>query len=421
MLRSVNGLLKTVIASSFFKNASGITLSVALNQLLLLIALVFMSRVFQQELIGSYGAFLSLATILSAANLLSYHLSLPNVKTSVEAKNLLWLLIGLSIITSAILLLLLILLDKSESVALSLFVFFRSVMLICEQNSIRKQVYWPLICSRILVPIFFLVGIVYCHYWNPTLEGVIWSHVLSLIIVSSLYSTVLLPDLKTGGGFRGCSTWTDIITIAKTQRRFSMWVTPATLLNIAAYHLPTILIEQFLSAVAAAQYTIAMRSCQGFISMLGQSISQVFHGRIASIMRTSKVGAWLFFMKVNAMLWVLGFASAIAIYFGIPRIIEIFFGENWETAQLIVQIMAPLFGVMLIVASLSSVHYVFGAQRALYFNQLLYFVISMFSFSLAVSTEDLMLGICVFTVLSLLRYTGIYVFIFMITKRNFVV
>lgn len=155
--------------------------------------------------------------------------------------------------------------------------------------------------------------------------------------------------------------------------------------------------------------------------MLGQSISQVFHGRIASIMRTSKVGAWLFFSKVNALLWVLGFVSTIAIYFGIPKVIEVFFGENWEAAQLIVQIMAPLFGIMVIVTSLSSVHYVFGAQRALYFNQLLYFVISMFSFGLAVSAEDLILGIWVFTALSFLRYVGIYVFVYRITKRNFVI
>jgi hypothetical protein len=79
-------------------------------------------------------------------------------------------------------------------------------------------------------------------------------------------------------------------------------------------------------------------------------------------------------------------------------------GDDWLDAGWMAVIYSPFFAVMLYLTPLTVVLNVFSRQKIELKSQAHYFLLSVFSFSLAILLDSLWIGIVLFSLLGSLRY-----------------
>ena len=191
------------------------------------------------------------------------------------------------------------------------------------------------------------------------------------------------------------------------------------MMNSVAYNLPTILIEKFMGGALAAQYGIVLRFCCAPLNLLGGSISTVFHGKIAKARRAKVRGSMLEeIRRLRIMLVVFGLVACVGIAIGFPIFSNYILKGDWSDARQFTYLLLPLFFVMVAVAPLTSAFIVFDEKKYLFLNQLSYLIISLASFGLGLAINNLLVGIGVFSALSIIRYLFINVRLGQVLRRE---
>lgn len=196
-------------------------------------------------------------------------------------------------------------------------------------------------------------------------------------------------------------------------------VMPSTMMNSVAYNLPTILIEKFMGGALAAQYGIVLKFCCAPLNLLGGSISTVFHGKMATARRSETRGSMLKeIRRLRVLLVVFGVAACVCIAVGFPIFSNYVLKGDWSDARHFTYLLLPLFFVMVAVAPLTSAFIVFDEKRYLFLNQLSYLIISLASFGFGLAINNLLVGIGLFSSLSIIRYMFINVKLGQVLRRE---
>ena len=195
-----------------------------------------------------------------------------------------------------------------------------------------------------------------------------------------------------------------ITSILIDKKLFPIYVAPAGILNNLTYHAPVIIIEHFFSAAAAGQYALVLRFCFGPLRLLGESIGQVYHGKLAKAVRENDRSIYQVYKKVRLGLLLVGLLVAAIIYIMFPIIIELIFGPEWNLSITVSKILSPLFAFIVLTAPLGVSFYVFQNLKYLFIAQLLYFMLMVVSFGIGIIASNVIVAVFIFSFLSCIRY-----------------
>lgn len=164
------------------------------------------------------------------------------------------------------------------------------------------------------------------------------------------------------------SHWQTLRRVASEYRRFPIYSTAEALANSVAVYLPVILVAAYAGPAEAGYLGMAMYVAQAPMSLIGNSISQVFLSRAAQEHRDARLAA--FTGEVLNGLIKAGVGPLIALGITAPHLCGWLFGAGWGRTGWLVSWMTPWFLLQFLVVPMSTTLHICGRQRAALLLQL---------------------------------------------------
>lgn len=131
--------------------------------------------------------------------------------------------------------------------------------------------------------------------------------------------------------------------LAKRYRHFPLYQTPALLLNNLGLQLPSLLLAMFYEPRIAGLFFLTQKVLAVPIVLVGLSVSQVFLGEAAVLLKTDPSKVQALFKKITIKMFQIAAPFFIIILFGGKWIFQTVFGEQWSESGTFVQVMAFVF------------------------------------------------------------------------------
>ena len=147
------------------------------------------------------------------------------------------------------------------------------------------------------------------------------------------------------------------------HRSFPINVFPGTLLSAISAALIPIAFARMFSLETAGQYTLVDRSLFIPIGMIAFATSQVFTGDLAHEFRSDPVLIHQKFRKLLSILAIGALPIAVFGWLFLPEVVPVVFGQDWVMAGELAGIAAPFAGVILLAAPVNMVLLVVGYRR----------------------------------------------------------
>ena len=391
-------------------------------QIISLVTLTYVTRIYSQQEIGYYSVYMAYFTIINVISLLSYDLVIPKIEDKDSLGTLVVALNILAIFVSCIVYLVSKLFNYEFSLYLATITLFLSLTKIANLLNLRANKIRLLAGVKLSQPIAFLM----CVYILPLLaeadtELLILSQLLSVVAVSVIYYIItnigLIKINEYYVGKMNCHP-VQMLKLLHRYKEFSVFVAPSAVFSSLTYNLPIIIIERFIGPVYAAQYSITQKFCQRPINMVGGIINNLYYGKLSETVRLKNKNGYRHFRQLNKGLVIMALMALFAIGVVLPLIIKLVLGDEWTLAAKMISILSPLFTLMLLVAPLGVVFFVFNEQRYVFYNQLVNLIISILVFGIAAYTNNLLVGVVMFSIFGTIRYLFIYRKILLVVNKN---
>lgn len=167
---------------------------------------------------------------------------------------------------------------------------------------------------------------------------------------------------KRGDDWQFSLSMANLRRLAATYRRFPAFSTWEALANVAAIHIPVILIAGKVGNDTAGQLMLAMYVIQAPMGLIGGAISQVYLSEAPSKLRVGRLDQ--FTLEVLGKLCKVGVGPLVAIGVLSPSVFWIVFGSEWQKAGLLIAWMTPWFVLQFLASPVSMALHVTGNQRA---------------------------------------------------------
>ncbi|HEX5591387.1 MAG TPA: oligosaccharide flippase family protein [Candidatus Limnocylindrales bacterium] len=144
--------------------------------------------------------------------------------------------------------------------------------------------------------------------------------------------------------------------------RFPVLALPSSFLDAFALALPIPLITSLYGVEAAGLFVLVQLVLALPTAVIGASVADAFHGRIALLARESPELAAGLFKRTGIALMAIGTPITAAGMLLVPFVFDTIFGEVWHAAGPLVVVMAPWALASLVVGPLSRVVFVYDGQ-----------------------------------------------------------
>ena len=361
--------VKSLLKGGFVKNVGVLVGGTAFSQLIALIALPFLTRLYTPDDFGVLAVYTSLLSLISVIACLRFEIAIPLPKKEKDAAALFLLaLISVFIVTSI--------------TVLGVILFSESLLRITEGKLIGYL--W-------LIPIgVFLAGVYGAlQYWAtrnkafPLVARTRMTQSLSGNIVQLGFGYMGIAPLglllgqllNVGAGIFGLGRYIlkqhlkqirgisvkCLKSVLKRYDRFPKYSTWEALANSGAIQLPVILIAYYAIGAEAGFLMLAMRLLSAPMGLIGGAVAQVYLAEAAehyhkgtlkyfthkTILNLAKVGALpLLFAAITA-----------------PFLIPLIFGEEWHRTGVLISWMAPWFFMQFITSPVSMALHITNSQR----------------------------------------------------------
>ena len=179
--------------------------------------------------------------------------------------------------------------------------------------------------------------------------------VLTIALLRSPLPPSELP-VPEGGG------WSALLTAAKRYKNFPLYMIPGSFMNVAAGQLPNILIGHLFGLSSAGFYALAQRAITLPVSVLTNSISEVFRQKAsADYAATGNLGT--IYRRVLRLLLLISPLVFLPLALVAQPLFGLVFGEVWRPAGELVTILCIVFAVQVVASPLSTTFIVPERQR----------------------------------------------------------
>lgn len=368
---------KLLPKGQFARGVSVLVGGTAVSQLLTILAIPLITRLYTPEdfgILAAFTAFLAFFTVIAAAR---YDLTLPLPKKDEDAANLLAL--GASIVMAITLLAAIIFLVWPTEIAkainapelgrymwlLPVSIFFGGMYQLFSKWAVRTKEFKAIAKTRIAQSISQLFVQLAGYTLGPF--ALLLGHASGQGAGAGnlARSALKRPELK-------AISITGVFKQAIRYKQFPIYSTWTALLNTASLQLaPLVFITLFGGAIAGL-YALTLRVLTMPTSLIGNAIGSVF---LSTAPQAHREGTLAILVKdLHSKLSLAGALPLVVLLFFGPELFALVFGESWRKAGIYAQWMAPWIYLQFQWSPLSMLASVLELQRAALISQLLTFV-----------------------------------------------
>jgi O-antigen/teichoic acid export membrane protein len=416
-----------MLKSRYLKNILTLVSGTIFSQIILLITLPILTRLYTAEEFGNFSLFVSIVSTLSIVAVLRYEQAIMLPKNSNDILAITQLSVFILIIVTSIIFFSLfffkdILLYKFVEIRdiyylIPLNVFFLGLYQIYFMLASKKQNYKLISKNKILQSSTISILQVSNGFLRILSNGLIISKVIGEII-SALFIFITLTkyelDMKFNRNF--------IIRIyinAKKYISFPKYQAITNLINSLSQNLPIILLSIFYSLEMAGLYALTNRLLQAPISLIGGSVRQVYYQEASDLVRNKKNVYALYKRTTLNMLKLFIVPFFIVLFFG-KEIFIFIFSEKWEYSGTIAQILIFWIFTTFINPPSTMIFQILHIQNKLFYIEFISIILRFLAFSIPFYFwDDNYLSILYYTVIATI--TNIYIIYFAnnLLKRDF--
>jgi O-antigen/teichoic acid export membrane protein len=353
---------------SFAFDVLTITGGATLAQILTILSVPILTRLYQPENFGVWALYSSITSIISVIVCMRYEYSIMLPDSDEDAVNLLGVsFLTLGVVTALTLAVIwffkepIVDILNSPQIGNYLwlvppFVFVNGIFLALNSWNSRTKLFRRLSISRIsssvsTIATQIILGILYKK--SPT--GLITGNLTGQSIATFILAGQIWRDDRSL--IRKSLNWKKMCELLKRYSKFPLVDSFSALMNSISWQLPAFLLAAFFSPTIVGFYSIGFRLLQMPMSLIGSSISQVFFQRAS---RASSEGTLpILTENVFKILVIIGMFPILVLTIVGSDVFTVIFGEAWAEAGVYTQILglwafvwfisSPLGGVYLVV------------------------------------------------------------------------
>lgn len=315
-----------------------------------------LTRLFSPEEFGMLAVFTSALTILLAVSSLRYEFALPQVRNKKQAQTLVFLCLGLVLLTGLLVLILLAVASLSGFAFLEelgfiwllpVGIIFAGAFQVANYWAVREKAFSTLATANVNRSLFQAVAQVGMGLAGVGVLALVFGYVLSQAvgafkILSGVVRNTRLPS------------WRRLRTLAVRHKRFPLFSVPAGVLNVSALHLTPFLLIYLYGASSAGFFSLAQRAMGAPMAFLGMAIANVYLSELPRIKESEPGRLMSFYLRSCRNLFAIGLPivalATLVLWWGV----DLIFGAEWSKAAEFVVYLSPFFLGQFVVAPLSQ-------------------------------------------------------------------
>lgn len=332
----ISGFIRNSARSELVRNVAIVATGTAAAQLIRVAFSPLITRIYNPEVFGFLGAFMSIANILIPVAAFCYPIAIVLPRTDGDALGLARLSAYTALVTS--LLAAVVLLSAGEYLAelfnlhairkflilVPLIMFSSALMQIAEHLLIRKKQFN--ITARATAFNALIV--------KSAQAGIGWFYPFASVLIAlaavanAIQAAILGIGIKRSQAFKSPGKSAPLRILARRYYDFPLYRMPQMFVNAVSESLPVLLLSGFFTPAAAGFYTLA-KTVMGIPAMLiSRSVASVFYPHISEHVQNG-VPPFRLIIKATATLGLVGFLPfSILGAFG-PGVFEFVFGSEW--------------------------------------------------------------------------------------------
>lgn len=365
MVKKISKLLE----NPFVKNVGILVGGTASAQLITILILPLLTRLYTPSEFEVLAVYSSLLAIVSVVACLRFEIAIPIPKENEDASHLL-LLSLLSVVLVTILTILIIFLFSEEILKategriggyiwlIPTGVFFSGVYSAL-QFWVTRQKNFSLVAKTHVTRALTGGSVqVSFGYLGITPLGLLLGHLLNSC---SGVITLFLYIKKNNKHLFGGLSREKAVTTFKKYDRFPKYSTFEAFANSAAIQLPIIIIAYYTIGAEAGYLMLSMKLLSAPLGLIGKSLAQVYLTEAADKYHQGKLKE--FTLRIVFSLLKLGLIPILLASITAPFFIPIIFGEEWQRSGTLISWMAPWFLMQLITSPISMVLHITQNQK----------------------------------------------------------
>ncbi|WP_201532119.1 lipopolysaccharide biosynthesis protein [Psychrobacter sp. LFX-11D] len=351
--------IKTLFQGSFVRNVSMLVGGTAFAQLITIILLPVLTRLYSPEDFGVLAVYLSFVSLISVVSCLRLEIAIPIPKEDKDALVLFVLSLGSVVVITLLTVVGTILFSKQIYLAtegklegyvwlIPLSVFFSGIYAALQYWATRHKAFSLVAKTRLSQAVGGSSTQIGLGYAGLGPLGLLIGQLVSIgagIIGLSRYfiknSSSLLRDVK----------FSELKSVFKQYDRFPKYSTWEAFANSGAMQIPVILIAYYAVSAEAGFLMLAMRLLSAPMSLIGGAVGQVY---LAEASEKNYEGQLRQFTH-NTVRALAKIGTPTIIFAGMaaPFLIPIIFGKEWQRAGILIAWMSPWFLMQFITSPVS--------------------------------------------------------------------
>lgn len=354
---------------SFVRSAGVLAGGTALSQVLALAATPFLTRLYGPQDFGLLAVFASIVSIAIVPATLRLEQAIPVPDSEQEASRLVVLGLAAVLVAGAVASLLLAMggsgfLGMVDADALAPLRWLlipallgASMYQILTYYAIRIGAYDAIARTRVSKNLSMIVAQVGLGFTSLGAAGLVLGEVVNRIVGMGGLARISLQRVRAGlVGTR----LPDLVDTARRNWRYPTLSAPSSMVNVAGYQLPVLLLANWFGAAVVGWFALSLRILQAPVAMVGQAVGQVFFSEAGAHHRGGTLPARV--SDVTVLLLQLGIAPALIVGVSGPDLFEWVFGAEWAIAGTYSQWLLPWLFLTFVTSPLTTLVFVLDRQ-----------------------------------------------------------
>lgn len=365
----------------FLKSVGILVSGTALAQLISVIALPFLTRIYSPSEFSVFAVYFSILSILSVASCLRFEIAIPIPKKDENALSLFFLGLFSNFTITLLICLLIYFFDKEiiellnqDKLAPYLWlipvgVFFVGLYNLFQYWATRKIFFSVIAKTRVIQSIGGVSVQIGLGFLGFGVFGLIVGQIISYSAGTIRLFFSFLKEIKY---LKNSITVKRISFNLRKYDKFPKYSTFDALANTAGIQLPIIIIAALSLGEEAAYLMLAMQVLGIPMKFIGGAISQVYLAHAPEALEQGNIRLYTISVLENLF----KFSFCILIFIGIisPLLVEYIFGHEWKSVGFIISWMIPWFIFQLISSPISMIMHINHKQKLMLFLTLFGFL-----------------------------------------------
>ncbi len=317
----------------------------ALSQVLKVIFVPILTRIYPPAEYGTLAIFSSVLSILIVLSTLRYDTPVPMAETDEEAEHLMILSVTITGVMTLVLLFVLVVFGDSISASLNLgfltphfwllgvYFLFLSSFGIVTHWVLRERGYGQIARAGVFQSVSGSVSKIALGLLGLGSFGLIFGEFCALAIGIGVLGGLITPRLVSRARTLQRQR---LIDTALKYKRFPIFSVPSGLINELSLQAPTLLISTLFGFQIVGYFSLSYSMLVMPISLISSSIAQVFYGESSELLRTKPQEILGLYRKTTRRLFVFGAPVITVAAIAFPVIFPLVFGSAWKDAGIFI-------------------------------------------------------------------------------------